>query len=471
MRAKHTRMGGIPKAFIGDDSEEHRHRVDCKINECFQESFVSLKKAQTTPLRVKAGTQDEWMARFPQKKEEQLRQQWIEHRKLRKHYDSFVKKEKSVYDVESDPVVWLEAEALYVSDKLDPRGISVPSEEVRVEAGPWADALNRALYRSYMHQVYYNPGNTPLQTSEWFEWAYDQVRAKKLPWALAVQGDDSLFIYWKGGVVVVLCADMSRYDMSIRVAHMMNVWRFLEWLNVDQPATKALQVDQQYKRTYHTPYGKYIVEGTMASGDSVTISFNSIILMMAFISWFEEQSDFPKFMNSIGFSVTYKETNMSTEPPNVDFLQCRPWMTRRGCRVFGPKPGRILSRLFWIDKTYGREIQYLQELKTMVIGLWPLASHVPIINDLLLNLVELLRDVEPVGRRFDGPQELANWFEGSSEDEHPCTISEMCDLYGLQYEDLDDLRYRCKNWNFDGPIDNNPALTETVRRIARVDLE
>lgn len=111
------------------------------------------------------------------------------------------------------------------------------------------------------------------------------------------------------------------------------------------------------------------------------------------------------------------------------------------------------------------------ELKTMVIGLWPMASHVPIINDILYRLINLLRDVSPAKARFEGPDELQRWFEGSSEDENPETINEMCALYGLQFDEIDDLRLRCREWNFDGPLDNSPALSDVVRRIARVDLE
>ena len=111
------------------------------------------------------------------------------------------------------------------------------------------------------------------------------------------------------------------------------------------------------------------------------------------------------------------------------------------------------------------------ELKGMVIGLWPLASHIPIINDLLRNLIELLLDIEPVKRQFEGPEELQRWFEGSSEEESVHTEDEMCQLYGITYFDLKLLRQRCRNWNFDGRIDNTRELTATVEKIARVDLE
>lgn len=203
----------------------------------------------------------------------------------------------------------------------------------------------------------------------------------------------------------------------------------------------------------------------------MTITFNTFSLALAFIAWVTEGGPFDEFMATLGFSVTFKECNPFVDPLMVDFLQCRPWLAKRGNRVFGPKPGRILSRFFWIDKTFGKERRYLMELKTMVIGLWPLASHVPIINDLLLRLIVLLRDVQPAREKFYGPDELAKWFEGASEDEHSETVTEMCQLYNLQFDEIDDLRQRCREWNFDGPIDNSPALSATVSRIARVDLE
>ena len=107
----------------------------------------------------------------------------------------------------------------------------------------------------------------------------------------------------------------------------------------------------------------------------------------------------------------------------------------------------------------------------MVIGLISLANHVPIINDLLNNLISLLPDITPAKVRFEGPEEVQKWFEGSMEQESQLTVIEMCDLYDLTVEEISLLRERCRSWNFDGRIDNTPGLTDIVGKIARVDLD
>lgn len=208
----------------------------------------------------------------------------------------------------------------------------------------------------------------------------------------------------------------------------------------------------------------------MASGDSVTITFNSLILIQALLTW-DRVSDFAGAMATVGFSVTNKVSCPYAQPLAIDFLQCRPWLAFEGDRVFAPKPGRILARFFWINKSYAKGHRYYKELKTMVIGLWPLCSHVPIINDLLDNLLQLLRYVQPSRKKFEGPAEIIQWFVGSSRRENPATMLEMTQLYNLDFEELELVRERCRKWNFDGPLDNTEGLSAAFSKIACTDLE
>lgn len=465
-RAFHTRMGGVPKAFSQNDSREAREEVDRYI----YQAFLPTHDRIVSEIKERDGMIEEleWVKRFPQAKAENLFRSWIVEQHIRRTHKCFVKKEKSVIDSEDlQRVLIQESSIVNKGDlKFDPRGISVPHEEMRVASGPWADCLSRVLYRNLYRQIYYNPGNTPVGTSSWFRIALERVRSGKWQWALAVQGDDSLFIFTKQGKITILCADMSRYDMSIRTAHLIATWQLTDRFMPKCP-TREIALSQAHKKIYHDHHGKYEVEGTMASGDFITISFNSLILIQAFLSW--DRVDFEDHMSKLGFAVTFKETE-EEDLLAVDFLQSRLWLSANG-RVFGPKPGRILSRFFWIDKTYAKSYRYLRELKTMCIGLWPIASHVPIINDLLANLIELLLDVEPTADRFQGPEEIRQWFVGSSEDEHPLSTREMASFYGITEFEINLLRQRCRNWNFDGPIDNTPELSRIVARIARVDLE
>ena len=470
MRALCTRMGGIPKVFQEDDSEEHRRLVDAYVCTKFEGCFEKIAEhAPQISEKFSECTVLEWLERFPKAKADKMWASWIKNPTLRIGYKCFVKKEKCVLDrAAARQELYQESAIIVAFLKYDPRGISVPEEEMRTEAGPWANGLNQAMYGAFYQQIYYNPGNTPAGTSRWFADALVKVQSGEWKFALAVQGDDSLYIYKRNGKLVILCADMSRYDMSQRVSHLHMAWKLIDYLRIP-PCRVRREAEQQYRaRKYHTSLGTVIVEGTMASGDFVTITINSLILICSFISW--DELDFEDHMAKLGFAVTFKESTMENLL-QVDFLQCRPWLTQGGYRVFGPKPGRIMARFFWTDKTYSDNRKYLMELKGMVIGLWPLASHIPIINDLLRNLIELLLDIEPVKRQFEGPEELQRWFEGSSEEESEHTEDEMCQLYSITYFDLKLLRQRCRNWNFDGRIDNTRELTATVEKIARVDLE
>lgn len=480
LNALTSRMAGIPAAFARDDSDEHRDRVD---------RYVAANALRTIPIvcALKGSFiftlvgNDEWAARFPAHKSKMLLDAYHNAGKLRTEYKTFVKVEKGV--VPEEDIEWLRRWC--VDDrlsqppdgvmKLDARGISVPDEAVRVETGPWCLGLNRALHEMFSGQIYYNPGSTPLGTSQWYNWAVSAVSGGTIPWAMAVQGDDSLLLYKEGEHIIFLSSDMSRYDMCQRVSHFRACWDFIERIGISCPDKVTSIIKRQQgltgkQRVYHANTLVAHITGTMASGDGVTITFNSLTLILAIVGWVEARgTSFTEHMASLGFVVTYAHAVLD-KPLEIDFLQSRPWLTALGDRVFGPKPGRILSRFFWIDKKYNSEGKYRTDARAMAYGLLSLSSHVPLINDICMRVLEISGDCRD--RLVDDglPLELSFWKKGSWESEHPDTVVEMSGLYGLVPSDIEVARKRCRTWSWGEHIDNTPELRRIFSTIASVDL-
>jgi len=458
--------------------------VDGNILHFLAPSTVRIAQ-QITGDHLPIYTSLEWCNRFPPGKAAMLYKAYLElHGPAPRIYKSFVKREKSVIKTEDLPLIEAECDNGKVSTpgpspiKLDARGISVPEASTRAVTGPWCWALNQLLARRLKGQFFYNPGSTPKQTSEWVRFAIHQVASGKWPYALAVQGDDALLIYIYDGVIHFLSSDMSRYDMSIRTWHFMMAWAVLDQAKIYIPReVMDIFYEQQgitgKRRIYHTPHFLALVWATMASGDGCTIHFNSIILMLVLDSYMNQKGDkldFVTFCHELGFTVTYQNHSIA-DIIKVDFLQSRMWPTADGTRVFGPKPGRIMARFFYIDRFHRNENFYKAEARTMAKGLLSIASHVPIINDICQRVIQLTGHLEDARIVNEDPEEIQSWRVGSYELESPLCVTEMASLYSLTVEDIEDLRIRCRSWSFCEPIDNTIRLTHTVRRMADVDLE
>lgn len=484
LAAATSRMAGVPKVFqgIGDHSTylATEARVDAHILATFPSSYEPISRA-FAPIARPTLTHSEWCDRFPRHKSDALFSSWTE-RSLYPvlDYDSFVKKEKSVATETEQAWFALAPDGVVPPCplKLDPRGISVPEEEVRVVTGPWCHWLNASMHEGFMAHIHYVPGDTPLTLSVWLERAIAAVSGGHWPYAVAVQGDDSLILILVEGVLMYLSSDFSRYDMSQRVAHFRCTWDLIErmGLSCPDPVRNIIQCQQGIigrGRVYHLGAGYLRIRGTMASGDGVTITFNSLILIQAVVSFLESRaglSGFSDHMARLGFAVTYATGRLYDAPLAMDFLQSRFWLCSDGSRRLGPKPGRILSRFFWIPKKFNSERKYRRAASEMAFGLLFVAAHVPLINDICLRVLEL----EPVTRSYwalEGPAELRSWRTGDGIGEHPDSLYEMAMFYNVPITSLLELRSRCRVWNFGEAIDDNDHLTQIVATIAAIDLQ
>jgi hypothetical protein len=478
-RALHTRMAGIPKAFPVDN-EEVREQVDINVKEDFHAIhdviLVCVRRTQVLGL-ISPST---WTQRFPEVKADYLEDAWIHDSLEDFRYKCFVKAEKSVQLVEDMAATTFDENCVDSTDiKFDPRGISVPEPAVRVATGPWCDYLNRYLSQNCRDRIFYAPGNTPLQVSCWVSRVIAEMRAGRYSWALAVQGDDSLIFYMEGGVLKVLCADISRYDMSQRQSHFRATLALLDRMPIQPaPALVRRTIEQQASLggdecvVYKMPFGSARVCGTMASGNGVTITFNTITLTQANVAILIKGliADYENQMLRYGLAVTYMIGNFEDNPLQADFLQMRLWLNAAGDRVFGPKPGRIMARFFHTDRFYTYEEGYKCMAKTFALGLISLGNHIPIINDLCIRVLDLTKDLTPVKLRFGEIAELDAWRQGSYEKENVRTEHEMANFYGLESADIKCIRERIRIWEWDEPIDNTPYLRLVIGRIVSIDL-
>lgn len=475
-----SRMGGVPKALEGaEDYVALEEAIDIAVGFHLPTAYDTLRalfKPSPQPLL----TNIQWAERFPSSKCEELIKQWQLHlHKPRKVYDSFVKKEKSV--ASEDEWSWISRQDEGVVEqceiKLDPRGISVPAEEVRVITGPWCHWLNHTLHSGFQQSVKYVPGDTPKELSQWLSLAQLNVASGSWNYALAVQGDDSLILLRNAHGLVYVSSDFSRYDMSQRTSHFQAVWDLLDLLDLHpKPEIRDLIQAQQgldgSSRTYNMRCATLRVKGTMASGDGVTISFNSLVLTLAVLSFLVTRlplSELSSYMRRLGFTITYQTGRVDEAPLALDFLQSRPWLTLHNGRVLAPKPGRVLTRFFWIPKTFKSEVKYKRAAADMALGMLAIANHVPIINDICRRVLELQPTATSSWSR-EGPEELQSWRKGSWEVEHPDTLAEMSYFYKIPISTLSLLRERCRTWRFGEPVDNTEELSTAVALLATADL-
>jgi hypothetical protein len=118
-------------------------------------------------------------------------------------------------------------------------------------------------------------------------------------------------------------------------------------------------------------------------------------------------------------------------------------------RVPGPRPGRILLRLFVTDQaqSYHKDRSTILDMARCVLAA---ANFVPIVNDLAIRLVDTVTDAS-VGNRIrsficaaQNYQEHRNNFT-----EHVDSVFEMSVEYGVAIEDLEHLRSQIRGGSLD----------------------
>ncbi len=497
-RAMTMRMGGVPAGIARrmdpeEDAEGEWERITDEIDRNILHDLPTTHPvlvANYVPNTQVLLTHNQWVKRFPIAKGEKMLRAWKIGHRLNPQYDCFVKSEKSVMDVEEfDKIEFIGNKALpspigvegEQEVKLDPRGISVPEEALRVDGGPWCNYLNKSLTHGFEGRFFYNPGHTPLQLSFWFENVCYAVKNGIWPYAIAVQGDDILIVRGAEESLAFVNIDLSRYDMTQRPAHFACSWRLVDDLHLTEMLPRHVRETFEEQqglngdlKVYNSRAAQLRVLGTMASGDGLTITFNSLTILQATIFALEnDPNNIERVFSDFGFTPTMT-TATDQQVLDVDFLQSRPWMTTRGIRVFAPKPGRILSRFFYTDRQIVNEEKRKVYAYRMAEGLLSLSSHVPIINTLCRRVMTV---TAPALQRYpklfweDGEAfELRHWRQGSTEEEHKNSRKEFCTFYGITLAELQLLEDRVERWEWMEPVDDTDELRRIVRLICSRDL-
>ncbi len=102
----------------------------------------------------------------------------------------------------------------------------------------------------------------------------------------------------------------------------------------------------------------------------------------------------------------------------------------------GPKLGRILAKTFWHVGLLGPKKQR-EHLRGIVECLWLSCSHIPVLNDLLLSLLDKTQGVKPV---LNDPDEMYKIRGTEAFDEHPAAEEFMAARYSIGVAQLSELR-------------------------------
>lgn len=471
------RMAGIPKRYK-DCPNDLLTNTD-PVSEYFSTvsgTMMPHLKRGVLPLYHRAAnrlTHSEWETRYPARTAEKMNREWLCGGKS-KTYSSFVKSEKSVLTITDETTLTDEAHWSLVDNILtctapdlpDARGISVPAEGVRYDLGPDADFYNKKLMQRFSGQILYVCGLNSNQLSQWVAW----IQAN-YDWGIAVMGDDVWLLEKIGGVWYSTSLDISRFDMHIRPVHLQHSYRLMEELGLNRLAhrLRAMGLKRKYIiRAEHRP-GKATIIGTRASGDSDTISSNSILTIT--IAWFAKIHglDVKEVFYRCGF-VTTGSTSLF-ESADWDFLQKLPYPayypeTGDHSILFAPKIGRFAARAFWTRcATDHKSLEYA---RGVCLGLEKDFAHVPIARAIIQRVLALSRNVEA---KYDATELREAEFKGRVDEPAQSThqtLAFICARYDITPEDVEQIEDHISKWNWNGFLDD--VAGEAWKKILTVDL-
>jgi hypothetical protein len=225
-------------------------------------------------------------------------------------------------------------------------------------------------------------------------------------WVLAC-GDDNLILLSTEEGVVALEADGNRFDA--RFAQELNeclYWYYQKVLTDDRAVQALAWIAERY-----TGYAKgdwtYSVQGTMQSGRPDTSLGDTIVTM--YLAWkaFKRLNCRPSVANaervlydtyrSVGMRIKPGALKIHRNPYHAEFCSSVFWPTDpsvvRGGWVLGPKPGRMLSRLFWARIDVPNAL-LAAEAKQRALAVRDLASPVPMLHDVVELVLRRNRGVE-----------------------------------------------------------------------------
>jgi hypothetical protein len=277
-----------------------------------------------------------------------------------------------------------------------PRLIQGCRAEHNYLVGPYAHALGNAAKNAYHHAPFrYASGWTPEQLDDW--------------WADAMAA---------GHRYAFVNADAVRLDASVSKEALAFQARLMH-RHGTPPAIASLVA---YPRTHGTTrHGiRYSTPGTVASGVPTTTWGNTtlVVTVMNYIcdliarddpnhgcrgvvagddicalipvhhlQRFLRELESLQLLSGFEFEVTHSE-----DPIDAEFCAGVWWPTAEGAR-FGPKPGRLLPKLFYSIDAFTRRTTPLRYARGVALGLATAVAHLPYAHDLVQRVLELTNHV------------------------------------------------------------------------------
>jgi hypothetical protein len=321
----------------------------------------------------------EWVARFPGPRKRLLEQAKLDVDSndksliLRRPYKAFLKIEK-----------------LNKSGPFDPRLIQGTDLSYQVLTGPNVYAVSKHVSKYWMNielPVNYAAGFSAEELGEWFG------KCNELGFNFSLE------------------IDVSRFDAAIGVEALEFEFDVYRRLRMDAETLTCLRA--QYKTTGWTKDGiRYWCKGTRKSGTNNTAIGNSLInaaVVIALCNYVNiglmyrslvmgddmilmtTKENLIKLLNivnmfyeGLGFSI---KINSSLNGRQAEFCNGLFWPSG-GKYYFGPKPGRLLGKTFYMLKnTIGRDPVGL--VKGICLSLEYVCSYVPILRELIQHLLNL----------------------------------------------------------------------------------
>lgn len=391
-------------------------------------------------------TRQKWLSKFTMMQGEHLLREY-ESGNRSTVFDMFIKKEKSVrlnprfqrYQAYGAVIVrdgCVQTILHLNGEKFDPRGISVPRADIRVQFGPSSHRLQNYLKSQYGDHILFACGLTRRQFSKWYD---ERLVLNSVSYCNL--GDDLMQI--NGGEDPTLeSLDISRFDMHVIDAALEYNARVYSLLNWNEEAIYSLAtINKVYKIRPGVNGGKGVikVKGTQASGKWDTLGGNSLIVLRLIEFAEERRLPLRRALHLGGFVPT--GGSAPAYQLEVDFLQNLAYPTKDDGTRFGPKIGRILSRSFWSDTPLSHE-KHLPYCYGVLLGLANDIMHIPILNDLFLRLSEL--SFKPwYPKKINRSAFLVSETPAK---ECPSTLGLLADRYQVPLEQLKRYRQYVRNW-------------------------
>jgi len=366
---------------------------------------------------------EQWISRFPPSKRAQLERAHIEAQSedpvnaVNDEYQTFIKREH------------------VLKYPFDPRTIQGTTFRYQNLTGPEVYSISKHLSKcfgllNYLHpiSVTYAGGLTAEAIGQWMDiqenrglTAHVEADASRFDAAVSIDALNSEFdVYWKLGisylVLILLCAQLNTRGVTkngikykctgtrksgtnnTSVGNsLLNI--IMNWYNITEAR------DQLFRRC-----GEWHPASIIVMGDDIVVSTTPMLAEVLFPLMVSNGKRF-------GFKVGVKVS------PNPEFCSGCFWPLQSGY-VFGPKPGRLLAKCFFLRSSEMRQHKILNHLKGLAECLMLNVNFIPVARAVFRKVLELLQFVHGIA-----PQEL---FRIKAERLHVAdseTITFFCNRY------------------------------------------